>query len=153
MLTYKTISLFPQTFVRLIGMTILEFDHLDVAFEKAYREKQSKRNKTLRGQRPRLRKVGGGRPSKYELRDRLILTLFWMKARPTYKVLGELYNINRATASSIIKEIAPVLHKFQAVDSNYDEYQPKRFYSKQSLLVVYPEIGKLRELNTKGGKM
>ena len=40
--------------------------------------------------------MGAGRKHKYTLRDRLLLTLFWLKAYTTYELLGFFYDLNNS---------------------------------------------------------
>jgi hypothetical protein len=75
MITYEKLLKKPQVAKSLIGMALVEFDKFYVEFEKAHVERLQSSTKT-RGKKKRQRAVGAGRKHKYDLRDRLLMTLF-----------------------------------------------------------------------------
>src|SRR5215207_11095780 len=105
MITYEKMCRKPQVAISLIGMSFAEFEKLYVDFELAYRAYAFSLEYTRRDKLKRRRAVGGGRKHKYALRDRLLMTLFWLKAYTTYKVLGTFYDLDKTTVEENLKNI------------------------------------------------
>ena len=84
MITYEKLSQRPQAARSLIGMSLFEFDELYAEFSIAHAERQMAEVKTKRGKQRRQRAVGAGPKHKHSLRDRLLMTLFWLRAYMTY---------------------------------------------------------------------
>lgn len=94
MLTYEKLRRKPQVAKSLIGMAVDEFDQFYAEFETAHTERLWT-SPTIRGKKKPQWVVGAGRKHKYDLRDRLLLTMFWLKAYTTYELLGFLYDLNK----------------------------------------------------------
>jgi hypothetical protein len=88
MITYEKISVKPQVANSLIGMSLAEFEKLYAEFERAHIGRVNALPYTRRHKVKRERAAGAGRKHKYALRDRLLMTLFWLRAYTTYEVLG-----------------------------------------------------------------
>jgi hypothetical protein len=91
MITYERLLKKPQVAKSLIGMALVEFDQFYAEFEMAHSERLQSSTQT-RGKQKRQRAAGAGRKHKYDLRDRLLMTLFWLKAYTTYELLGFFYD-------------------------------------------------------------
>jgi hypothetical protein len=61
-------------------MSLEEFDELYAEFESAYVERPDTWQKTHRYRTKRQRAMGAGRKYTYTLRDRLLMSLFWLRA-------------------------------------------------------------------------
>jgi hypothetical protein len=88
MMTYEALSRKPAAFQSLMGMSIAAFETLYQQFEVAHQQRLEQLSTTKRSKRPRKRRVGAGRRHSHNLRERLILALFWLRLYPTYEVLG-----------------------------------------------------------------
>lgn len=109
MITYEKISKKPKVANGLIGMSLEEFEKLYIEFETIHIERISALQYTHRHKLKRRRAVGAGRKHKYALRDRLLMTLFWLRAYTTYKVLGTLYDLNKTTVEDYLKNVMDTL--------------------------------------------
>ena len=95
MITYQKLLKKPQVAKSLVGMPLVEFDKFYAEFEKTYEERLQSSTTTRAGKKQRQRATGAGRKHKYDLRDRLLMTLFWLKAYTTYELLGFFYDLNK----------------------------------------------------------
>jgi hypothetical protein len=62
-----------------------------------------------RGGRVRLRWPGAGHPQTLTLRDRLLVTLAWLRLALPHQALAVLYGVDRSTVSAAIRQIRPLL--------------------------------------------
>jgi hypothetical protein len=61
-----------------------------------------------RGDRDRHRRPGAGHPETLTLRDRLLLTLAWLRLALPHQALGLLHGVDRSTVSAAIRQIRPL---------------------------------------------
>jgi hypothetical protein len=105
MLTYPRLTRHPTVFRALTGLDVAAFDRVvaDVAPRLAAAEER-------RLARPdRRRAIGGGPGYALPLRDRVLLTVVWLRQYPTYIVLGYLFGVSEATALRTVRRVLPVL--------------------------------------------
>jgi hypothetical protein len=62
-----------------------------------------------RGDRDRYRWPGAGHPEALTLRDRLLVTLAWLRLALPHQALALLYGVDRATVSAAVRQIRPLL--------------------------------------------
>jgi hypothetical protein len=108
-ITYKKILNESHVVNGLIGMSLAEFEELYAAFEPAHTMRESNMPYGRRSRGRRKRALGAGRKYRYTLRDRLLMTLFWLRAYTTYEVLGVLYELNKTTVEDNIKNVLETL--------------------------------------------
>jgi len=97
----------------LIGLGRDEFDKLLQEFTASLQEDRLKNH---RGQfnKPRQRKIGGGRKSALgSPENQLLFVLFYLKNYPTYDVLAFTFGISRGCAFASIQRLLPILKKAQ----------------------------------------
>jgi hypothetical protein len=112
MIRYEDLQRRPAKLFRsLIGMDFDAFEALFAAFEAAYQAGRAASGQT-RGGRPRRRAPGGGRHPALAPRDRLLMALFWLKAYPTYEMLGFFFGLDKANAH---RNTAAVLAALEAL--------------------------------------
>jgi len=95
----------PAAFRALTGLTIAQFDGLwsEVAPRLAEAERK-------RLSRPgRQRQIGAGHPFALDERDRVLLTVIWLRRYPIYDVLGLLFGISQETAVRTVPRVLPIL--------------------------------------------
>jgi hypothetical protein len=109
MVTYEKLLKKPQVANSLIGMSLSEFEDLHADFESVYTERQTALQHTRHHKSKRQRAVGAGLKHKYELRDRLLMTLFWLRAYMTYEVLGFFYNLDKTNIEDNLKDVLDTL--------------------------------------------
>lgn len=108
MVTYKTLSTQPQSFLAMTGLTLAEFQDLLPAFETAY-DRTYPLDRTATGQ-PRQRWPGAGRHSVLSAsEDKLLFLLVYLKTYPLQVVLAQLFGISTSQANHWLHHLLPVL--------------------------------------------
>jgi hypothetical protein len=87
------------------GLSIQEFE----AYEKQLKPQIGEAEEKRLNRADRQRKIGGGAKCELEGRDRLLLTIVWLKRYPTHEVLGYLFGVSDSTAGRYIKRLLPIL--------------------------------------------
>jgi hypothetical protein len=109
MIRYQDLQRRPvKLFRSLTGMDFDAFEALFAAFQAAHQAARASSAGT-RGGRPRRRAPGGGRHHALAPRDRLLMALFWLKAYPTYEVLGFFFGLDKANAHRNTADVLAVL--------------------------------------------
>ena len=139
-ITYEKISKRPQLANALIGMSLEEFEKLYAEFKPVHMERMSALEYTHRPKRKRQRAVGAGRKHKYALRDRLLMTLFWLRAYTTYEVLGKFYGLNKTTVEDCLKNMIDTLSimahfKFERLQADVPKLS-----SVEEVINAFPDI-------------
>jgi hypothetical protein len=104
---YKRLSRRPSTFRSLTGMTVSEFDIL-------YKEIGPKIGECLiaiLNERDRQRTLGAGGVYKNNSKNRLLMTIIWLRIYATYEVLGFLFALDKSNVQRNMKPILDVLEK------------------------------------------
>lgn len=151
MFTVQRLRRKPKHFKSFTGITPEEFDKLLKAVEPEYLEQQS----TLRTQKVRQRKLGGGRHFKRNLAERLLMSLIYYRLHVTFIMLGYLFDLDDSRAGEEIrKRMQPVLLAVLPIpmrdrlfevnnESLLSEVKPKqrpRIRTLEELLKKHPEI-------------
>jgi hypothetical protein len=102
---YPGLRRHPAAFRALTGLTVSQFDALWVEVAPRLAEAERKRL-THPG---RKRQIGGGHPFALEERDRVLLTVVWLRRYPIYDVLGLLFGISQETAVRTVPRVLPIL--------------------------------------------
>lgn len=107
MAIYDKLSRRPQAFRSLTGLSIEEFNALyaEVA-DKIEAYDESRLN-----QRERKRGIGAGSQYKQDARNRLLMTMIWLRIYPTYEVLGFLFDLDKSNISRNLQGILAVLRR------------------------------------------
>ena len=140
MITYEKILKKPQVANNLIGMSLAEFKKLYTEFERAHAERVSALQYTRRHKLKRRRAVGAGRKHKYALRDRLLMTLFWMRAYTTYQVLGTLYDLDKTTVEDYINEVMRTLSTMPSFTFERPQTEVPKLGSVQEVINALPDL-------------
>lgn len=140
MITYKKFRVESHIVNNLIGMSLAEFEQLYIEFELAHRTRASNLQFTRRGKLRRKRIVGAGRKHKYTLRDRLLMTLFWLRAYTTYEVLGSLYELDKTTVEDNIKSVLDTLVMMTTFHFELPQAEVPKLRSMQEILDTFPDI-------------
>ena len=140
MITYEKICKKPEVAITLIGMSLAEFEKLYTEFEPAYSAHANSLQYTRRDKLKRRRAAGAGRKHKYALRDRLLMTLFWLRAYTTYKVLGTFYDLDKTTVEENLKNIVHTLSMM--VNFNFERPQAEvpKLRSVQEVISAFPDV-------------
>lgn len=140
MVTYETITKNPQFANSLIGMPLTEFENLYAEFERAYVERAGASQYTQRHRLKRRRAVGGGRKHKYHLRDRLLMTLFWLRAYTTYEVLGFIYALDKTTVEDNLNQVLDTLATIKSFRFEIPQGEVPKLRSVEEVLDAFPDF-------------
>ncbi len=140
MITYQKISKKPQVARSLIGMSLIELDKFYTEFEILHEERRQTRITTGRGQKKRQRALGAGRKYKYDLRDRLLMTLFWLKAYTTYELLGFFYDLNKTNIEDNLKAILATLENMTEFNFERPKENRKKLSSVEEVMDAFPQV-------------
>lgn len=140
MITCEKIFRHPQAMSGLTGMSVGEFEKFYVEFELAHQRRLNALQYTRRNQSKRRRAVGAGRKYKYPLCDRLLMTLFWLRACTTYKVLGSLYGLNKTTVEENLKSVMQTLALMPDFNFERPQSDVPKLHSVQEVIEMFPDI-------------
>lgn len=140
MITYEKLCKKPQVAKSLIGMSLAELTSFYVEFEKAHEERLQASQKTRRGHKKRRRGVGAGRKHKYDLRDRLLMTLFWLKAYTTYELLGFFYDLDKTNIEDNLTLILETLEGMTAFEFERPALERKKLHSVTEVMDAFPDV-------------
>ncbi len=102
---YAGLRRHPAAFRALTGLTVPQFDALWVAV--APRLADAERARLTRPGRRRA--IGAGHPFALDERDRVLLTVVWLRRYPIYEVLGLLFGVSQETAVRTVPRVLPIL--------------------------------------------
>ena len=140
MITYQKLLTRPQVAKSLIGMGLLEFDKFYAEFESAHEERLLASPTTRGGRKKRQRAVGAGRKHTYDLRDRLLLTLFWLKAYTTYELLGFFYDLNKTNIEDNLNLIVDTLASMTSFNFERPKADRKKLSSVAEIMDAFPDV-------------
>jgi DDE superfamily endonuclease/Helix-turn-helix of DDE superfamily endonuclease len=102
---YHNLTRFPAVFAAMTGLSVGQFDALEA--DLALRLAAAERGRLLRADRRRA--LGAGRKFGLSRRDRLLLTVVWLRRYPINAVLGWLFGVEETTALRAVRRVLPVL--------------------------------------------
>jgi DDE superfamily endonuclease/Helix-turn-helix of DDE superfamily endonuclease len=116
MLSYERLSRKPQIFRSFTGLDVPEFDEVYDALESGYDDHERERL----SRRKRKNEIGGGRPFKLELQNRLLMLLVYYRLYVTSTLLGFLFDVDHTTVlrdthmlEPLVSESLPLPKKMQ----------------------------------------
>ena len=121
-------------------MSLNEFDTFHDEFESVHEERLRTCQQTRRGQKKRQRGVGAGRKHKYDLRDRLLMTLFWLKAYTTYELLGFFYDLNKTNIEDNLLLILGTLESITTFEFERPATDRKKLHSVKEIMEALPDV-------------
>lgn len=121
-------------------MTLIEFNSFYEEFESVHAERMQASPTTRRGQRKRQRDVGAGRKHKYDLRDRLLMALFWLKAYTTYELLGFFYDLNKTNIEDNLLLILESLECMATFEFERPTADRKKLHSVAEVMDAFPDV-------------
>jgi hypothetical protein len=141
MLRLEVLAAKPAAFVSFTGLTPPQFHALADDFEPHYRRHRAAAT-TRRGFTARRRAPGAGHPHTHDLRGRLLLTLVWLKAYPTYEVLGLLFCLDKGNARRNVLDILEALDTFDDFPFDRPDHDPVRrpLRSVQAVMTAFPQV-------------
>jgi len=140
MITYERLLKKPQVAKSLIGTSLGEFDKFYAEFETAHIERLQSSTKTRGGKKKRQRAVGAGRKHTYDLRDRLLLSLFWLKAYTTYELLGFFYDLDKTNIEDNLNLILDTLASMPSFNFERPKAERKKLSSIAEIMDAFPDV-------------
>jgi IS5 family transposase len=104
-ISYQHMKGKPRLFKSFFGVTVAEFDELYTKVVPVWSTKEHERL----NRRQRQRAIGGGRDYDLSLRDRLLMTLMWLKLYLNTDVLGFLFEVDGSTVSRNVRNLLPTM--------------------------------------------
>ena len=140
MLTYTNLSKHPAAAPSLIGMSVSAFDALFAEFEGAHHQRLLHSLLTRRTKQPRQRALGAGRRHRYDLRDRLLLTLFWLRVYMTYEVLGFFFGLNKTNVEDILHDCLASLESMSSFALELPSATRQKLRSPKAVMDAFPDV-------------
>jgi hypothetical protein len=140
MITYSHASRRPAAFNSMFGFSVAAFDALYVELALAHQERLIHAGVTRKTGMPRQRKPGAGRRFNHDLRDRLLLTLFWLRVYPTLEVLGFFFSLDKTSAEDNLKDILATLETLTSFALEHPEKSRKKLRSVQQVMDAFPDV-------------
>ena len=139
MVTYAALCLNPKIFPALTGLCLQEFDCLFGEVVAADQRRTASTTTTKDGQ-PRQRAVGAGRHPDHDLRDRLLMTLFWLRVYPSYSLLGWLFGLDKANAWRNVQDTLALLDTLPDFPFDRPPRERKKVRTAGELFEEFPEV-------------
>ena len=140
MITYEKLTQRPQAARSLLGMTLPEFDDVYAEFANAHAEKRMNEINTKRGKQPRQRAVGAGAKYKHTLKNRLVMTLFWLRVYMTYEVLGFFYELDKTNIEDNLKDILATLDEMTSFNYDHPKGKKPKLNSVGAVMDAFPDV-------------
>jgi hypothetical protein len=140
MITYEKILKNPQVSSGLIGLSLTEFEELYAKFERVHMRRLSSLQHTQRDKVKRRRAVGAGRKHKYALCDRLLMTLFWLRAYTTYQVIGSLYHVDKTTVEDYLTHVMHTLATLTCFHFEPVQAEVPKLRSIEEVIHAFPDL-------------
>lgn len=135
MITYDELSKRPGAFRALTGMMVKEFDWLYERVAQRYEEAIEER----RNRPGRKRKGEAGHPYRNSVRDRLLMTMIWLRIYPSYEVLGLLFSLHKSNVCRNIREMMEILVKVSAGEISWP-IEARRHTGLAEIMVEFPDV-------------
>jgi hypothetical protein len=138
-LSHCRLRAFPALFQTLTGLPVSQFDSL---FAQAVAsETHSAQPSSTRSVCPIIQ---AGRPFKLDLVNEFLMTVVWLRHRPTQQALGELFGVSDTTAMRAVTRCEPLLESGSPAVTQPD---PGRGHRK-SLARILQEIPQIEVMET-----
>lgn len=137
MISYQELSKQTRVFKSITGVTVAEFNDLYGKVQPIWVATEIKRL----SRRERKRAVGGGRDYALKLKERLLMTLVWLKLYLTVDALGFFFGVSGSTASRNTRSILPALRQLGDETLGWPD-PPKRGQGRniEQALQAYPDL-------------
>lgn len=141
MLRYDALARHARALRRLTGFDPAGFEALFTDFRAAADRRRRASDKTTRGA-PRVRAAGAGRPHALDPQTRLLLGLVWLRAYPTYALLGVLFGLDEGNALRNTRDVVAVLESLGDLPLDRPDPDPGRHTvsSPAEVMDAFPDI-------------
>ena len=121
-------------------MSLTAFERLYREFEKLHLQRLGQAKRTRRTKTERQRGVGSGRRYRYDLRDRLLMTLFWLRVYTTYAVLGFFYDLDKTNIEDNVKDVLATLDTMTRFTFERPRREGDKLRSPQAVMAAFPDV-------------
>lgn len=140
MITYTKLTCRPEAARSLIGMGLPAFDKLYEEFAAVHAQRLQTLPQTRRTRQPRQRAVGAGRRYTYSLRDRLLMTLFWLRVYTTYAVMGFLFELDPTNVEDNVKAVLATLEQMSSFRDERPAAERAKLRSVAAVMDAFPAV-------------
>jgi len=140
MITYQNTHRRPSAFNSLFGFSVAAFDALFVEFSPAHQDRLAASEVTRKRATLRQRRLGAGRKFRHDLRDRLLLALFWLRVYPTLEVLGFFFSLDKTSAEDNLKDILATLETMTAFALEHPDKTRRKLRTVQQVMDAFPDV-------------
>jgi hypothetical protein len=139
MISYSLVAATPDIFRAVSGLSQKDFDALFLDFQEAHGRRLEGATHTKRGLRRRQRKAGAGHPFDHDLRDRLLMTLFWLRVYPSYELLGWFFGLDKSNAWHNVQDVLATLEQMACFPLERPKEQ-RLLTSQEDVFDAFPEV-------------
>jgi hypothetical protein len=140
MLTYQNTSRRPAAFQSLFGMGVAAFDTLYAEVALAHQQRLAASTTTRKHAQPRKHKPGAGRKFRHDLRDRLLLALFWLRVYPTLEVLGFFFSLDKTSAEDNLKDLLATLETLACFALEHPDKNRRKLRTLEQVMDAFPDV-------------
>lgn len=147
MITYQNTHRRPSAFNSLFGFSVAAFDALFLEFAPAHQSRLVDSEVTRKNGTPRQRKLEAGRKFRHDLRDRLLLALFWLllalfwlRVYPTLELLGFFFSLDKTRAEDTLKDILATLEAMTSFALEHPDPTRRKLRTVEQVLDAFPEV-------------
>ena len=140
MITYQNASRRPAAFKSMFGFSVAAFDALFLEFTPAHQHRLAQSEVTRKHALPRQRRVGAGRKFRHDLRDRLLLALFWLRVYPTLEVVGFFFSLDKTSAEDNLKDILAPLEAMTSFALEHPDKTRRKLRTVQQVMDAFPDV-------------
>lgn len=125
MLTYDALARHRRALRSLTGFDRAGFEAMFADYRAAADRLRGAAGTTRRGA-PRVRAAGAGHPHALDPKTRLVLALVWLRAYPTYALLGVLFGLDAGNALRNTRDVVAVLESIGDLPFDRPDHDPDR---------------------------
>ena len=140
MITYQNTQRRPAAFNSMFGFSVVAFDALFLEFAQAHHDRLTQSELTRKNPTLRQRRPGAGRKFRHELRDRLLLTLFWLRVYPTLELLGFFFSLDKTSAEDNLKDILATLQAMTTFALEHPDKTQRKRRTLEQIMDAFPEV-------------
>jgi DDE superfamily endonuclease/Helix-turn-helix of DDE superfamily endonuclease len=141
MLTHDALARHPRAFRSLTGFDPPGFDALFDDYQ-AEADRRRRRSRTTKKGTRRQRAVGAGPKPTLDARTRLLMALVWLRAYPTYALLGVLFALDAGNAHRNVAGVLAVLDTLTHFPFDRPDRDPERrkVSSLAEVMDAFPDV-------------
>jgi hypothetical protein len=140
MVTYDNLSRRPTAFQSMTGMSVAAFDALHDQFAPAHAQRLLALSLTKRKSQPRQRRSGAGRRHQHDLRDRLLMSLVWLRIYCTYEVLGFFFSLNKTNVEDNLKDVLSTLEQMSTFSFELPAKERPKLRTAGAVMSAFPDV-------------